>query len=98
VRRNGEATFPVDVQVRFAEGEPRRERWDGLDRWRKYTIDGPARAVSAEIDPDRVLLLDIGRTNNSISLEPQTVSAARKWTLAWMAWLEHTLLAWSFFA
>jgi Peptidase family M1 domain len=98
VRRNGEATFPVGLQVRFAEGEPHREQWDGLDRWRRYTFDGPARAVSAEIDPDRVLLLDISRTNNSISLEPQTTSAARKWTLAWMAWLEHTLLAWSFFA
>src|SRR5262249_39615105 len=72
VRRNGEATFPVDVVVKFAEGEPRRDRWDGLDRWRRYAFDGPARAVSAEIDPDRVLLLDIDPTNNSVSLEPYT--------------------------
>jgi hypothetical protein len=56
----------------------------------------PARAVSAEIDPDRVLLLDVDRTNNSRTLRPRAAEAAAKWSLVWMAWLQDLLLTWSF--
>ena len=30
-----------------------------------FTYDRPARARSAQVDPDRVLLLDVNYTNNS---------------------------------
>jgi hypothetical protein len=95
VRRNGEATFPVDVLVTFANGERVVEKWDGLERWKLYAYDRPSRAVSALVDPDRVLLLDVNITNNSVSLEAKTAAAARKGALTWMVWLQDCLLSWA---
>jgi peptidase M1-like protein len=95
VRRYGEAIFPVDVTVRFRNGERVTERWEGADRSRLYTYDRPSQALSAEVDPDRVLLLDIAPTNNSKTLEPQGDRAATKWSLKWMVWLQDCLLSWA---
>jgi hypothetical protein len=57
VRRYGEATFPVDVLVTFRNGERVTEHWDGKERWKLYAYDRLAPALSAQVDPDRVLLL-----------------------------------------
>ncbi|HYM21713.1 MAG TPA: M1 family metallopeptidase [Vicinamibacterales bacterium] len=95
VRRYGEAIFPVDVATTFAGGERVVEHWDGRDRWKLYTYERPARAVSAEVDPDRVLLLDVNWTNNSRTTEPQGGRAATKWSLKWMVWLQDCLLSWA---
>jgi hypothetical protein len=96
VRRHGEAIFPVEVAVRFADGHAVRERWDGRDRWRQFTYERASRAVSAEVDPDRVLLLDVNFTNNSRTLEPRTAEATRKWTAIWLGWLQDALLTFAF--
>ncbi len=98
VRRFGEATFPVDVRTTFADGEKTVEHWDGLSRWTAYRYDRPARAVSAEVDPDRVLLLDINYTNNSKTLSPRGSEAATKWAGQWMVWLQDFLLSVAFLA
>jgi len=95
VRRYGEAIFPIDVLVTFANGDRAVEKWDGVDRWKLYTYERPARARSAQIDPDRVLLLDVNVTNNSITLEPKTDAASRKGELTWMVWLQDCLLTWA---
>ncbi len=97
VRRLGEAIFPVDVLVRFENGEQTRERWDGRARWQAFEYETPARAVSVHVDPERVLLLDVDYTNNSITLAPQAEAAADRWTLAWMVWLQDLLMTWAFF-
>jgi hypothetical protein len=97
VRRYGEATFPVDVVTRFANGEEVRERWDGVDRRVIYTYARPARAVSAHVDPGRVLLLDINYTNNSRTLQPRAAEASLKWSLKWMVWLQDLMLTYAFF-
>jgi hypothetical protein len=54
--------------------------------------------VSAEVDPGRVLLLDVNYTNNSRTLAPRGREAATKWSLKWMVWLQDLLLSWAFFA
>jgi hypothetical protein len=95
VRRQGEALFPVDVLVTFKDGERVTEHWDGADRWRAYTYDRPGQARSAQVDPDRVLLLDLDYTNNSKTLEPKGKAAATKWSLTWMVWLQDCLLSWA---
>ena len=97
VRRYGEGVFPVDVRVAFTNGESTVEHWDGRDRWKLYDYDRSASAVSAAVDPARVLLLDINRTNNSRTLEPKAALAARKWSMTWMVWLQDQLLSWAFF-
>ena len=95
VRRYGEALFPVDVLVTFASGEQMTERWDGRDRWKLYAYDRPSPAVSAQVDPNRVLLLDVNYTNNSRTLEPAGRAAAAKWSMTWMVWLQDCLLSWA---
>jgi hypothetical protein len=59
---------------------------------------GPSRAFSATIDPDRMLLLDLNRTNNSRMLTPRTSEAATRWAARWMTWFENVLLTYGFFA
>ncbi len=98
IRRHGEAVFPVDVLVIFANGERVTEHWDGRDRWKAYAYERPSRAVSAAVDSSRVLLLDLNYTNNSKTLAPRGPEAATKWSLKWMVWLEDLLLSWAFFA
>jgi hypothetical protein len=97
VRRHGEGIFPVDVRVVFEDKEEARWHWDGKDRWTMFQVDKPVRAAYAEVDPDHVLLLDVRQTNNSTTLAPQADRAARKWSLAWLIWLQDQLLTFGFF-
>ncbi|HXI27576.1 MAG TPA: M1 family metallopeptidase [Vicinamibacterales bacterium] len=99
VRRYGDARWPdvIKVAVDFANGKQalERQRWDDSDRWKAYTYDGPAPAVAAQVDPDRVILLDVNYTNNSKTLAPRGGAAATKWSLKWMVWLQDHLLSWA---
>jgi hypothetical protein len=95
-RRLGAGQLPVDVLVTFTDGHQERERWNGLALWQTFTYDRPARAVSAQIDPERVLLLDTNFTNNSRTLEPAGDRAATKWSLRWMVWLQDLFMTYAF--
>ena len=97
VQRLGEAVFPVDVLVRFADGSTARERWDGRERWKLFTYDRPAAAESAEVDPNQVLLLDVNRTNNSRTLAPLAPKASRQWAGRWWVWLQDLVITYGFF-
>jgi hypothetical protein len=98
VRRFGEGLFPVDVRAVFENGEEVRWQWDGRDRWKLFEIEKPVRAAFVQVDPDRVLLLDVNYTNNSATLAPgATAAAARRWSLAWLVWLQDHLLTYGFF-
>jgi hypothetical protein len=95
VRRYGEAIFPVDILVTFRNGDRLTERWDGRERWTEYVYDRPSQALQAQVDPNRVLLLDVSPTNNSRTLEPRGPRAATKWSSKWLVWLEECLLSWA---
>jgi hypothetical protein len=97
VRRIGDGVIPVDVRVVFENNQDVRWRWDGRERWKLFEVDRPVRALSAQVDPERVLLLDTNYTNNSRSLAPKTKSAARRWSLTWLIWLQDHLLTYGFF-
>ncbi|HEX8027274.1 MAG TPA: M1 family metallopeptidase [Vicinamibacterales bacterium] len=96
VRRLAAGQFPVDVLVTFSNGEQAREHWNGLGRWGVFTFDKPVKAVSAQVDPERVLLLDTNYTNNSREAEPASEAAATKWSLRWMVWLQDLFMTFSF--
>ena len=96
-RRLGGGQFPVDVRIVFENQEEVRWRWDGLDRWKLFEVEKPVRALFAEVDPDHVLVLDVNVTNNSATLAPRADQAARKWSLAWLVWLQDHLLTYGFF-
>ena len=98
VRRYGDGIFPVEVVVEFADGTTERRRWDGQAQWTYYRFVRPSRAVTATVDPDHVLLLDVDFTNNSRTARSRAGDAATKWTLAWIVWLQDLLLTAGFFA
>ncbi len=98
VRRWGEATFPVTVKVTFANGDTVLEHWDGKDRWKRWEYIHPAEVVRVEVDPQRVLVLDVSVTNNSWDQQAPTTAAARKWATRWLLWLQHLLQFLAFFS
>jgi len=71
VRRYGEAVWPVEIEFTFADGKKLRKTWDGKYRWKRFSFSGPSRLISAQVDPERKLLLDINYANNSRTLKPK---------------------------
>ncbi len=98
VRRLAAGMFPIDVRVTFADGSSHVEHWDGRDERRVFEYAAAAPIESVEIDPDHVLRLDVRRTNNSWSAHPHGARAARTWSWRWLAWFQHTLMDYAFFA
>ena len=87
----------VTTRVTFADGERRTDSWDGRAREKVFRYRSQAPAVSAVIDPNHTVLLDVRQTNNSKTLTPQSAAAARVWAARWIAWLQNALLNYSVF-
>jgi hypothetical protein len=68
--RYGEWVFPQELLVTFSDGRKVRQSWDGKDRWKRFVYELPVKAVRAEVDPDRKLVLDTNALNDSRLLEP----------------------------
>jgi hypothetical protein len=66
------------------------EPW--LGPWKKIEIVGPHRLVSATLDPDDRLVLDVNRLDNSRRVEPDNRAAAH-WGVRWVFWLQQVLAA-----
>ncbi len=96
VRRLEDGTLPVDVVLKFENGEEVRDTWDGQYLWKLYQVEKPAKLVYAVVDPERKLLLDVNYTNNSRLLAPKPEFALSKWASKWMTWLQDYMLTLSF--
>lgn len=95
VHRKGDFIFPVDVEIKFDDGRSIIEHWNGRDRWVRYTYDRPAKLVSAEIDPQHKVPLDLNLFNNSFRVQEDKRAIhklANIWTFC-CEWLAQ-LLAW----
>jgi hypothetical protein len=99
IQRLGGARLPVELRVELSDGRIVDETWDGQYRWTRFRYPGPARVVSATLDPLGKIALDVDPSNNSWKADAAPVArrAASKWTLRWMFWLQnllelHTLL------
>lgn len=90
IARYGEWVFPQELLVTFADGRKIRETWDGKDRWKRFVYELPVKVVSAEIDPERKLVLDANHLNNSRTLDPDR-KPVRKASLGLLRWLQGLL-------
>ena len=82
IHRKGDFIFPVDVEVKFENGEKVKEQWDGHDRWIRYTYQKKAKVESVEIDPSHRVQIDRDDFNNSRTAEPNpgaTLKLANYW-------------------
>ena len=96
IHRKGDFVFPVEVETRFDNGERVREKWDGRDRWTRFTYFKKAKIASAEIDSDHKVLLDRDLFNNSRTAESDgraTHKLSTYWLFFWQ-WAAQ-LLAWA---
>jgi hypothetical protein len=74
LRRFGEARVGGDARVKlvvtFEDGSRETAFWDGRDRWAKLAFSRPSRAALAQIDPERIWLIDSNLANNSYLVRP----------------------------
>jgi hypothetical protein len=70
LHRREDFVMPVQVEIRFDNGEKIREHWDGQSRWTRFSYQKKAKVVSAEIDPDHTVQIDRNNFNNSYTVEP----------------------------
>jgi hypothetical protein len=89
VRRYG-AAVPQTLVVKFADGTSETVRWDANESWRKFSWTKPAKAVSAELDPQRMHYLDVSKLDDSRTLQPDA-SASRRWGMDVAAFIEYLL-------
>lgn len=82
IHRKGDFVIPVDVAIKFDNGETVREHWNGQDRWIRYTYQRKAKVVSAEVDPDHKLFLDRNNFNDSHTADANS-GPANKLTNYW---------------
>ncbi|MBZ5573294.1 MAG: hypothetical protein LAO09_15605 [Acidobacteriia bacterium] len=65
IQRKEDFVFPVEIEIKFDNGEKVREHWDGQDRWIRYEYRKKAKVESVEIDPDHKIYFDRNNFNNS---------------------------------
>jgi hypothetical protein len=95
LRRYG-AAVPQTLRVTFADGSVETVQWNADEKshketWRKFSWTRPARAVSAELDPQRLHYLDASKLDDSRTIEADA-SASRRWGMDFAA-LVHYLIS-----
>jgi hypothetical protein len=96
LQRKEDFVMPVEVEIKFDNGEKVREHWDGASRWTKFTYEKKAKVESAEIDPDHKVLIDRDDFNNSYTAEANG-KPARKVSNYWLVmtqWAGQALAWW----
>jgi hypothetical protein len=101
VQRKGDFVMPVEVEIVFRDSqnheEKVREHWDGVSRWKRFSYQKKAQAVSAEIDPDHTVQFDRNNFNNSMLVEPNP-KATHKLSTYWLfvtQWMSQALAWWA---
>jgi hypothetical protein len=95
IHRKGDFIFPIDIAIKFDDGEAVREQWNGQDRWVRYTYKKRAKLESVEIDPDHKIQFDRNNFNNSYIAKPNTAPVhklANYWTFITQFFAQ--MLAW----
>jgi peptidase M1-like protein len=70
LHRKEDFVMPVEVEIKFDNGEKIREHWDGQSRWTRFSYQKKAKVVSAELDPEHTVQIDRNNFNNSYTAEP----------------------------
>jgi peptidase M1-like protein len=90
VHRKGDFVFPVEIEVHFEDGERERVKWDGADRWKRFTFEKSKRADWATVDPDGIVQLDVNWFNNGKRRESASLPSDRM-RMGLMFWVQNLL-------
>ena len=69
LERTGDIMLPVDVLIRFTDGEEIVEKWDGKERFKDYEYTGKREIEWVKIDPEFRIRMDVNYINNSLTTE-----------------------------
>jgi hypothetical protein len=97
LHRREDFVMPVEVEIKFDNGETIREHWDGTSRWTKFEYEKKAKVVSAEIDPDHKIQIDRNDFNNSNTAEanPKPARKLENYFMFLSQWLAQALAWWA---
>jgi len=90
VTREGEVFFPVEVLIKFSNGEEFLEKWNGQERYKIFEYKKPTRVIAAEVDPNNKLALDINPLNNGYKLKSEN-TATYKYGSFWFYMMQNIL-------
>ncbi len=91
VQRKGGVMIPVDVLIEFENGTKILEKWDGQAKWHRFEYNDSTYVVSAQVDPEQKLLIDININNNSYLLNPPGAGLNRIWSKL-IFWVQNALM------
>ena len=78
VSRRGTLSFPVEIELFFADGSTHREPWDGLGESKHISWNGPVALRAAVVDPEDRVTIDMNRANNhAVASWSRSASAGR---------------------
>ena len=83
LHRKGDFVMPIEVEIKFDNGEKLREHWDGQSRWTRLSYQKKAKVASAEIDPDHTVQIDRNDINNSYTVDANP-KPAHKLSTYWL--------------
>lgn len=92
LKRLGEVVLPMDVEIKLEDGGIIKEIWDGKERWHKIEIETDSKNISAIMDPQDKITLDVNVNNNSLTVRSED-SAIMKLSTQSFFWFE-TLMHW----
>ncbi len=94
VRRRGELRLPVDVEVRYEDGETERVTWtreqQAASRWLRLRREGRGKVVAVAVDPELRWYVDTDMSNNRWFAKPDRVAPWR-WSERVLSRIAHTL-------
>ncbi len=97
VDRAGEVWFPVEILVKFSDGTQVLENWDGKDRYKVLKYEQTARVISAQVDPERKIWLDVDFLNNGKTVKKYS-APVWKYATRWLFWAQNILHLFSIFS
>jgi hypothetical protein len=98
LQRKEDFVMPVEIEIKFDNGDKIREHWDGAGRWVKFgPYEKKAKVESAEIDPDHKLEIDRNNFNNSHITETKAKPARKleNYFMFLSQWLSQALAWWA---
>ena len=90
IKREGEIIIPIEVLVRFEDGQEIIKTWSGRERSHEFKFYTDAKIVSAQIDPENKIQIDVNLANNSKQYEPN-MNPAWKYMVKFLFWMQNII-------
>jgi hypothetical protein len=97
LHRKEDFVMPVEVEIKFDNGEKIREHWDGQSRWTRFGYQKKAKIVSAELDPAHTVQINRNDFDKSsvADANPKPTHKLSNYWLFVTQWVSQALAWWA---